>query len=295
MLSKTRQTLTRTVFGSNLAGDGMLVRLRSTSIALLGVVTAIGLGLVAFISQLGWPGIVNSPIPNGPAEAGSIHSAIALTRGRTVVSASSPQGARAPQVVAASPLRTQALPVPATAPADSGLGGSQRIGVAAGGQPSDAGAQPLPVPVSTPIVEPAATSPVPVTPPAPVSAVVEPPQSSSVTPSQDPKPIKSTVDPKPSGPSTTKVDGNGESKPDAPSLEKPKCHGGGQGKDYPTPSTPTSDPPGASDSFEAPPPVVVASPTAPPIKVAPEVTEEVTGYGSGKEAWDAGKSDERHH
>jgi len=64
--SRLRQALSDTVLGSSLAGDGLLVRLRSTSIAILAAVAVVGLGLVAFISQLGWPAVSSGPIPAGP-------------------------------------------------------------------------------------------------------------------------------------------------------------------------------------------------------------------------------------
>lgn len=292
MLSKARQTLTRTVFGSNLAGDGMLVRLRSTSIALLGVVTAIGLGLVAFISQLGWPGIVNSPIPSGPAEAGSIHSAIALTRERVVTPPHSPRQVHSPRSGAAAPPRIDAVSAPVTA--HSGLGGSEQIGVAAAGQPPKAAAQPQPaaVPVSAPTVEPVRATPAPTTLAAPVAPVVEIPQSSSVvTPAEDPKPVKSGVDPTSNGPSTAKGGGDGEGESSGSAAEKPQCDEADQGKDGSTSSMPTEEPPGKSEVAEIPPPVVVVPPVAPPEKA----DQDVTGYGTGDEAWDAGGSDKRHH
>lgn len=290
MLSKTRQTLIRTVFGSNLAGDGMLVRLRSTSIALLGLVTAIGLGLVAFISQLGWPGIVNSPIPSGPAEAGSIHSAIALTRERAIAPSRSPRPARVPRLSTAAPPRIDAVAAPVAT--DPGLGGSRQIGAGTEAQPPKAAAQPQPVaagPVSVPTVVPVRASPVPVTPPAPVSAVVEIPQSSPVTPPES-KPVTSTVGP-PGRPSTSGVDGGEEGKPEAPSDEKPKCDEAEKGGDHPSPLPPSGDSGGKPESPEPQPPVGVAPPPTPPLRVAPEGTV----HELGMEAWDAGRSDERHH
>lgn len=60
---KLRQTLSEAVLGSSLAGDGLLVRLRSTSIAMLAAVAVVGLGLVAFASQVGWPEVFSGPIP----------------------------------------------------------------------------------------------------------------------------------------------------------------------------------------------------------------------------------------
>ncbi|HEX5374626.1 MAG TPA: hypothetical protein VFW48_00545 [Solirubrobacterales bacterium] len=64
--SRFRQALSRTVLGSSLAGDGLLVRMRRATIALLAVVAAVGLGLIAFVSQVGWPTVFSGPIPAGP-------------------------------------------------------------------------------------------------------------------------------------------------------------------------------------------------------------------------------------
>ncbi len=64
---------------SSLAGDGMLLRLRRASIALLGLVGAVGLGLIFFISQIGWPGVFSGPMPGSPTRVGTVHDAIALT------------------------------------------------------------------------------------------------------------------------------------------------------------------------------------------------------------------------
>lgn len=268
----------------------MLVRLRSTSIALLGVVTAIGLGLVAFISQLGWPGIVNSPIPNGSNEAGSVHSAVALTQG--------------PVAAPAAPRRALRLVGPvasggqAAAPtAASGRGGSRQVNVAAVGQSPAAVAQPLAAAAPTPTrsVEPQTTSSAPSPPSTPVAAVAETPQAGVATPIEDPKAVK----PKPSGPTTTKVDGDdGESKPDEGEESKPDApssqprHGEddkGKGGSHQGPAkSGYSDKPDASGAAA---PVVTAPPSTTPAKTAPEVGAS----GSDKEAWDAGKSDKRHH
>lgn len=76
VLSKVGQELSRRVIGSTLAGDGLLVRLRSTSIGLIGVVAATGLGLVAFIAGQGWPAMLNSPIPKSPPAVTAVHDAV---------------------------------------------------------------------------------------------------------------------------------------------------------------------------------------------------------------------------
>jgi hypothetical protein len=50
----------------SLLGDGMPERLRSTSIALVGAVVAVGLGTIAFTLQLGLPSVVRGPLPQPP-------------------------------------------------------------------------------------------------------------------------------------------------------------------------------------------------------------------------------------
>jgi hypothetical protein len=72
--SRLRQALSDTVLGAGLAGDGLLVRLRRATIALLATVAAVGLGLIAFVSQVGWPTVLSGPIPAGP-EPGVLQNA----------------------------------------------------------------------------------------------------------------------------------------------------------------------------------------------------------------------------
>jgi hypothetical protein len=78
--SKVGHALTRSLGGLSLAEGSMLLRLRRASIALLGLVGAVGLGLVFFISQIGWPGVISGPLPGTPTRVGTVHDAIALTR-----------------------------------------------------------------------------------------------------------------------------------------------------------------------------------------------------------------------
>lgn len=65
---KLGQAIAQAFTPSALLGDGMLVRLRSTTIGILGAVAAMGLGLVAVASQQGWPGVFSSPLPQAPAQ-----------------------------------------------------------------------------------------------------------------------------------------------------------------------------------------------------------------------------------
>jgi hypothetical protein len=60
------------------AGRGLLERTRSTGFALLGITAAMGLGLVALVSQQSWPYLPASPIPEYGAEQGRVDSAIAV-------------------------------------------------------------------------------------------------------------------------------------------------------------------------------------------------------------------------
>jgi hypothetical protein len=53
----------------------MLLRMRSVTTALLGLIAAIGLGLVAFISQQGWTDVLDGAIPDPPVELRISHDA----------------------------------------------------------------------------------------------------------------------------------------------------------------------------------------------------------------------------
>ena len=74
VFSRRGKTLLRLVPTSSMGGEDLLVRMRSVWFALLGLVTAVGLGLVAFISQQGWPGVLDGPIPDVPFKLGIAHN-----------------------------------------------------------------------------------------------------------------------------------------------------------------------------------------------------------------------------
>ncbi len=147
--SRLRQALSDTVLGSSLAGDGLLIRLRSTSIAILAAVAVVGLGLVAFISQLGWPSVLSGPIPQNPTRGVVHNDPIALARATPRPEASTPSAppaSDAPEVPAA-PLPSVPEPAPPAPVAASPEGG-----VSPGGPPSSpetqapAGKDPQPSP-----------------------------------------------------------------------------------------------------------------------------------------------------
>src|SRR4051794_11282053 len=80
VVSRIRQALAPSTLYSSVVGDSMLARLRNMTIALLGTITVVGLGLVAFISQLGFPGVFSGAIPDGPGGSAAVGDAIALTQ-----------------------------------------------------------------------------------------------------------------------------------------------------------------------------------------------------------------------
>src|ERR1044072_3367539 len=95
------QTLPR-VTRPSLAGDDLAERMRSTAFALLGIFTAMGLGLVALVSQQGWPHLPSSPIPGPSAKHGTLHEAIAVDSPEvpSADAASEPRAGRADRVAA---------------------------------------------------------------------------------------------------------------------------------------------------------------------------------------------------
>jgi hypothetical protein len=66
MLSRLGKVLPRFALGASVTGDGLRERLRSSTFALLGLVTAVGLVLVGIAANQGWPDFVDSPIPEAP-------------------------------------------------------------------------------------------------------------------------------------------------------------------------------------------------------------------------------------
>lgn len=67
---KAGQSLSRLVPKMSVAGDGLMARMRTVWFGALGMTTAVGLGLVAFVLNQGLPSIQELPFPNAPAELG---------------------------------------------------------------------------------------------------------------------------------------------------------------------------------------------------------------------------------
>ena len=121
--SKLRQATSRLFSTSNVVGEGMLVRLRSTTIGILGLVAAVGLGLVGIASQQGWPGVLSGPLPKAPARLVE-NDPIAMPRAKVRVTARPPAasphgsaGAKTPPPPAAAPGVDAPVRAPVPAPA----------------------------------------------------------------------------------------------------------------------------------------------------------------------------------
>lgn len=264
VLSKVGHALSHSVLGSSLAGDGLLVRIRSTSIALFGLVTVIGLGLVVFISQQGWPGAFSSPIPANPPKLGTVHDAVALNRSSPPAGSPSRAGGSSRRAIHA---RESGAGRGSRSSASSGLHQTHQVaGAPHAGQPTaPSGPEPA---VPSPEASPAPTPNV-VNSPAPGSA--DQPQGSS--PSQS----KSTA----SSPGVAKSNGSGKDKGYSHKDSKETQIGKAKGHSA-SPSKSKSDSPGKSAKSHGAP----ASPAPEPVtkEAAPE-----GGYGGGKDPGYTGK------
>lgn len=214
---RLRQSLSRAILGSSLAGDGLLVRLRSASIALLAVVAAIGLGLIAFVMQMGWPTVFSGPIPAGPE--------LGVVRNDPIVAppASIPQGSRAPYVAERTVAATGGR---ATSPVAPTVNRGPDLAPAHQTQPAPV--ESTPAPPTSP--EPAAQ---PVVSPQPAAIVVKSPSDAGSPPPQ------------------TSVSGTPESKDD---KDKDKGKSGSRRsrtpRTVPPPSTDDKDKEGKNDLEE---------------------------------------------
>lgn len=142
---------------------------------MLGVVAAIGLGLIAFMSQQGWPEVFSSPIPHGPERGVVQNDTLALPsppqRGQQAADGSG-------QASSPGPSSTQPAQPDSTAASDLTLTESRQVAVSnPADQPASSPKQPTPTP--TP-VSPSPSEPPAVTPaPAPPVDVDETPETDS--------------------------------------------------------------------------------------------------------------------
>jgi hypothetical protein len=124
----------------------MLLRLRNVSIALVGAVAAVGLGLTLFISQLGFPAVFSGPIPGNPtAKVGTLHDAVALTHSPGAASQSPSRHAKSSAAAGA-----RRRPSGGVNGGNTSLGGSHELADSPGTQASPTAPPAAAVPVSEP-------------------------------------------------------------------------------------------------------------------------------------------------
>jgi hypothetical protein len=140
--SRLGQAISRTFSASNVVGDGMLVRLRSTSIGILGLVAAVGLGLVGFVSQQGWPEVASGPPPQVPLGLEQ-NDPIAMPRSVAYGTVDSRRRSR--------PIASTGSPASVTAPSSigAGVGGVPAGNVVGTDQPKTGGDHSHPPPQPT--------------------------------------------------------------------------------------------------------------------------------------------------
>jgi hypothetical protein len=79
---KRQQRRLRSVTKASVLGDGLLVRVRSTSLALLGLTAAVGLAMVAVALNQDWPLIAGAPIPGFADEQQAVGDATVAAEAR---------------------------------------------------------------------------------------------------------------------------------------------------------------------------------------------------------------------
>jgi hypothetical protein len=126
MLQRCAQLFSRLGIGSRLAGQGLPERMRTATVALLGVTAAVSMAFVAVIAQQGWTVLSLGPIPApfvGPQAVGD-GTAVSVGEGGSVAPTGGQPGLVATAELTAGsqgaqPGRAPAQPPAATAPSGS--------------------------------------------------------------------------------------------------------------------------------------------------------------------------------
>lgn len=262
-------------------GDRLLDRLRSATFAMLGLVTAVGLVLVALVLQQGWPSVFGGPLPGFPKPPAD-EIASAVPGGGAV---SIPQSG-----IDTAPPRTGSASGGRGFDGSKGQQGSHQVAASA-----PVTSSPGPAPSETTPEVPAAPPPVVDTSPAPTpSPAVAPPSAQATDPAASAK----------------EGDGDGdktaaESESKKPARGKDKVAANGKGSSSKGSTTTASKPKSSgskskpSSAKPSPPPVDKASAESVPSKPAPpayepsknesdalpveEKGEQGAGFGYGKD------------
>lgn len=270
--SKLGHALTRSLGGLSLADGSMLLRLRRASIALLGLVGAVGLGLVFFISQIGWPGVLSGPLPGTPTRVGTVDDATALSHPGPAIATATPAIANGGRGV--------------TAQRGTGSSHGSRLGEAkqpAGTtdvHPGHGTAQPG---SSQPAVAPEPVAPAP----APATPTVEssPPPSSS-------EPVRTSASTKTSEAAVAKAVSDGGKSATATAT---KSQGEKSAKDQGSSSGSAKSSEASSAKAHRDEAVAKTKAKAPPPVTGPEKSAPVPSPASAKEAADAAKANQAAH
>ncbi|HEX4463586.1 MAG TPA: hypothetical protein VH042_02975 [Solirubrobacterales bacterium] len=269
--------MTRSLGGLSLAEGSMLLRLRRASIALLGLVGAVGLGLVFFISQIGWPGVLSGPLPGTPSRAGTVHDAIALTHPGPAIVAARPATAGTGQG-AGSAARRVAAPSHG-----SQVGNSKQLGDSAGVRPGHGTGQPG---SSQPAPEPAPATPAPAPSATPTVASSPPPSTS--------EPVKTSSSSKASEAAVAKaVSDNSKSAAATPAKSQGQKSTRDEGSS--SGSTKSSEASSAKAKRDESVAKTKAKASPPPPAAAPEKSAPAPSPAASKEAADAAKANQAAH
>ncbi len=274
--SKLGHALKRSLGGLSLAEGSMLLRLRRASIAMLGLVGAVGLGLVFFISQIGWPGVLSGPLPGTPTRIGTVHDAIALTHSGPAIAAARPATVSTGQGAGRAAHRGSG-----PSGGDFQVGHSKQPEDGAGVHPGHGTSQPG---SSQPAPAPEPVTPAPV-PAATPTAVSSPPASAS-------EPVTASSNSKTSEAAVAKAISD-NSKSAAATATKSQAQK--SAKDQGASSGPTKSSEASSAKAKRDESVAKTKAKAPPPAPAPEKSAPVPSPAAAKEAADAAKANQAAH
>lgn len=167
-----RRQRPRTTRKPSFLGDGILERARSTSLALLGLAAAVGLGTIALAINQDWPLIAGSPIPAAPEPVREDASDAKSADERSGVGPANGRPSHPAPAAAIGDEDSADQASPPSAPLTGGItaslpvdGGPDRSD---GKAPDPSPQQPQPNPQPLPVSRPQAEQPAPTPRPAPV-------------------------------------------------------------------------------------------------------------------------------
>jgi hypothetical protein len=246
VLYRHGQPLSQLIARPSLLGNTLLGRVRSMTFAMLGATTAVGLCLVAFILNQGWPSVFGGPIPGFPGERSHVAEATSApppaSNGGTAFGRGPTTAASATEAVPDRPGRpgsrlSGSNEVEGPAPASPSPTAPQPSG---GGAPPVEGAAPPPAATPTP---PAATS-------APTTASPPSTQASAAGSSDKGKGEGKSKDKGKESSSTSESHAKAESSPAAKGKSASKAKSASKGKSRS--SKPRVEPSPAKQSTPAP-------------------------------------------